>query len=48
MFEVLNIRSVEPNRVLAPDATPSDGLFDVILAGPNTRTSSSTGSLALI
>jgi diacylglycerol kinase (ATP) len=38
MFEVLNIRSVGPNLVLAPDATPSDGLFDVILAGPAHRT----------
>ena len=37
MFEVLNIRSVGPNLVLAPDATPSDGLFDVILAGPKHR-----------
>lgn len=37
MFEVLNIRSVGPNLVLAPDANPSDGLFDVILAGPEHR-----------
>lgn len=33
MCEVLNIRSVGPNLVLAPDAITSDGLFDVILAG---------------
>ncbi len=38
MFEVLNIRSVGPNLVLAPDANPSDGFFDVILAGPSHRT----------
>jgi diacylglycerol kinase (ATP) len=38
MFEVLNIPSVGPNLVLAPDANPSDGLFDVILAGPAHRT----------
>ncbi len=37
MFEVLNIRSVGPNLVLAPDATPSDGLFDVVLAEPKHR-----------
>jgi diacylglycerol kinase family enzyme len=37
MFEVLNMRSVGPNLVLAPDANLSDGLFDVILAGPAHR-----------
>ena len=37
MVEVLNIRSVGPNLVLAPDASPSDGLFDVILAEPKHR-----------
>jgi diacylglycerol kinase (ATP) len=32
LVEVLNIRSVGPNVVFAPDASPSDGYFDVILA----------------
>jgi diacylglycerol kinase family enzyme len=30
--EILNIRSVGPNLVLGPDAIPSDGYFDVIMA----------------
>lgn len=37
LFEVLNMRSVGPNLILAPDASASDGLFDVILAGPEHR-----------
>ena len=32
LVEVLNIRSIGPNLVFGPDADPSDGLFDVILA----------------
>jgi diacylglycerol kinase (ATP) len=32
LLEVLNIRSVGPNLVLAPDADPSDGWFDVVTA----------------
>ena len=32
LVEVLNIRSIGPNLVFAPDASPSDGYFDVILA----------------
>jgi diacylglycerol kinase family enzyme len=32
MFEILNVRSVGPNLVLAPEANPSDGLFDVVFA----------------
>jgi diacylglycerol kinase (ATP) len=32
LVEVLNIRSVGPNVVFAPDASPSDGFFDVVLA----------------
>jgi diacylglycerol kinase family enzyme len=32
LVEVLNIRSIGPNLVFAPDADPSDGCFDVILA----------------
>jgi diacylglycerol kinase family enzyme len=37
MFEVLNIRSVGPNLMFAPTASPSDGMFDVIMAGPEHR-----------
>ena len=37
MFEVLNIRSVGPNLVFAPTASPSDGMFDVVMAGPEHR-----------
>jgi diacylglycerol kinase family enzyme len=32
LVEVLNIRSIGPNLVFGPDADPSDGWFDVILA----------------
>jgi diacylglycerol kinase (ATP) len=32
LVEVLNIRSIGPNLVFAPDATPSDGYFDIITA----------------
>jgi diacylglycerol kinase family enzyme len=32
LVEVLNIRSVGPNLVFSPDASPSDGYFDVITA----------------
>lgn len=37
LVEVLNIRSVGPNLVLAPEANPSDGLFDVVAAGEEHR-----------
>ena len=37
LVEVLNIQLVGPNLVLAPDADPSDGLFDVITAEPSHR-----------
>jgi diacylglycerol kinase family enzyme len=37
LFEILNIRSVGPNLVLSADASPSDGLFDVVVAGPSHR-----------
>jgi diacylglycerol kinase (ATP) len=37
LLEVLNIRSVGPNLVLAPDADPSDGWFDVVTAGEEHR-----------
>jgi diacylglycerol kinase family enzyme len=37
MVEVLNMPGVGPNLVLAPDATPFDGLFDVVLARPQHR-----------
>jgi diacylglycerol kinase family enzyme len=33
VFEVLNIPAVGPNLVLAPNADPLDGMFDVVLAG---------------
>jgi diacylglycerol kinase family enzyme len=32
LVEVLNIRSIGPNLVFAPDATPFDGHFDVVMA----------------
>ena len=32
LVEVLNISSIGPNLVFGPDATPSDGLFDVVMA----------------
>ena len=32
LIEVLNIRSIGPNLVLAPDADPGDGLFEVVMA----------------
>jgi diacylglycerol kinase family enzyme len=38
LFEILNIRSVGPNLVLAANASPSDGLLDVVTAGPAHRT----------
>jgi diacylglycerol kinase family enzyme len=37
LFEVLNIRSVGPNLVFAPDADPSDGYFDVVMAQESHR-----------
>jgi diacylglycerol kinase (ATP) len=37
LVEVLNIRSVGPNLVLAPDADPFDGCFDVVIAGEEQR-----------
>lgn len=37
LVEVLNIRSVGPNLVFAPDASPSDGYFDVITAQESHR-----------
>ena len=37
LVEVLNIRSIGPNLVFAPDATPSDGCFDVVLAQESHR-----------
>jgi len=36
-FEILNVRSVGPNLMLAPDADPSDGLFDVVFVAPEHR-----------
>jgi diacylglycerol kinase (ATP) len=35
--EILNIRFVGPNLPLAPDATPGDGRFDVVLIGDRQR-----------
>jgi diacylglycerol kinase family enzyme len=32
LVEILNIRSIGPNLVFAPDASPSDGYFDIIMA----------------
>ena len=37
VVEILNIRSIGPNLVLAPDADPSDGLFSVVTAGEEHR-----------
>lgn len=37
LVEVLNIRSVGPNLVLAPEADPSDGLLEVVTAGEEHR-----------
>lgn len=37
LVEVLNIRSIGPNLVFAPDANPSDGYFDVIMAAASHR-----------
>jgi diacylglycerol kinase family enzyme len=37
VVEVLNIRSIGPNLVFAIDATPSDGLFHVVMAGEEHR-----------
>ena len=37
LVEVLNIRSIGPNLVFAPDADPSDGCFDIILANERHR-----------
>ena len=37
LCEILNIRSVGPNLVLSPGASPSDGLFNVVLAGASHR-----------
>jgi diacylglycerol kinase (ATP) len=37
LVEVLNIRSIGPNLVFGPDADPSDGYFDVILAQEHHR-----------
>jgi diacylglycerol kinase (ATP) len=37
LVEVLNIRSIGPHLIFAPDATPSDGYFDVVLAQESQR-----------
>jgi diacylglycerol kinase (ATP) len=37
LVEVLNMRSVGPNLLLAPEADPSDGFFDVITAEASHR-----------
>jgi diacylglycerol kinase (ATP) len=37
LVEVLNIRSIGPNLIFAPDATPSDGYFDVVMAQESHR-----------
>jgi diacylglycerol kinase (ATP) len=37
LVEILNIRSIGPNLVFGPDADPSDGYFDVILAQEHHR-----------
>jgi diacylglycerol kinase family enzyme len=37
LVEVLNIRSIGPNLVFAPDATPSDGYFHVVLVQESHR-----------
>jgi diacylglycerol kinase family enzyme len=37
LVEVLNIRSVGPNLVLCPDASPTDGFFSVVVAAETDR-----------
>jgi diacylglycerol kinase (ATP) len=37
LVEVLNMRSIGPNLVFSVDATPSDGLFHVVIAGEEHR-----------
>lgn len=37
LASVMNIRSVGPNLLLAPDADPGDGLFDVVLVPEDAR-----------
>lgn len=37
LLEVLNIRAVGPNLVLCPDASPWDGLLDVVMVGEEDR-----------
>jgi diacylglycerol kinase (ATP) len=37
LVEVLNIRSIGPNLVLAADANPSDGFFHVVMGGEEHR-----------
>ncbi len=37
LVEVLNIRSVGPNLVLAPDADPTDGFFSLVTASEQNR-----------
>ncbi|RCH54071.1 diacylglycerol kinase [Mucilaginibacter hurinus] len=37
LAEVMNIRSLGPNLVLAPNADPGDGLFEIILLPENQR-----------
>lgn len=39
MVEAMNIKSIGPNIVIAPDADPGDGLFDVVLLTDEDRTS---------
>jgi diacylglycerol kinase (ATP) len=35
--EVMNIREIGPNVPLAPAASPGDGLFDIVVVGPDHR-----------
>jgi diacylglycerol kinase family enzyme len=37
LLEVLNVRSVGPNLVLSPDASPSDGYLTVVMASESDR-----------
>jgi diacylglycerol kinase family enzyme len=37
LVEILNIGSIGPNLLLAPDANPSDGLFNLVMAGEEHR-----------
>ena len=37
LLEVLNVRSIGPNLVFGPDANPSDGYFDVVVAQESHR-----------